>query len=400
VAIGTPFHPRTAPLCTSHAWRRWSGYLAASSYGDFVAPEYAAIRNAAALIDVSPLYKYEVTGRHAALLLDRVVTNRVARLEPGQALYTPWCDRLGKVRQDGTVFRLDEGRYLLNAAEPAQAWLEESARGLEVSIADRSRELATLALQGPTSRRLLATLDGGGAIERLGFFRIAPARLGGVPATVSRTGYTGDLGYEIWVERDRALELWDALAAEGRAFGLTPCGLQALDIARLEAGFVLIGVDYVSAESARQVEDTVSPYALGLGWAVKLDKGPFNGRDALAAERSNGGPPVRVVGLEVLWEPIEALYVEREGIMPDLPLLACRDPVPVYDLASGRQIGRATTRVWSTLLKRYVALATVEAPWAAAGSEVGLEMTVHWKRRTAPARVVPTPFFRPERARA
>jgi aminomethyltransferase len=400
MAIGTPFHTRTAPLCASHAWRRWSGFLAASSYGDFVPPEYAAIRNAAAVIDVSPLYKYEVSGRDAVVLLDRVVTQHVARLEPGQVLYTPWCDRQGKVRQEGTLFRLDDKRFLLNAAEPALAWLEESARGLDVAIADRSRALAALALQGPTSRSLLGTLADDDAIAALGFFRLVATRLGGVEALVSRTGYTGDLGYEIWVEAEHAIRLWDALADHGSGFGITPCGLQALDIARLEAGFILIGVDYVSAESARQEADTVSPYTLGLGWAVKLDKTSFHGREALAAERRNGGPPARVVGLEIPWEPIETLYLEQEGIMPDLPLLACREPVPVYDPATGRQIGRATTRVWSTLLKKYVALATVETAWAAPGTAVGLEMTVHWKRRTAPARVVPTPFFRPARARA
>jgi aminomethyltransferase len=188
--------------------------------------------------------------------------------------------------------------------------------------------------------------------------------------------------------------------AVGPSFGLTPSGLAALDVARLEAGFVLIGVDYVSAETAKVAADRMSPYALGLGWTVKLDKGPFEGRDALAAERTNGGPPSRVVGLEVAWEPIEALSLGDEGVMPDLPLLASREPVPVYDLSSGRQIGRATTRVWSQLLKKYIALATVESAWAAKGAEVGLEMTVRYRRRIAPARVVPTPFFRPPRARA
>ena len=399
MAIGTPFHPRTAALCVSHAWRRWSGFLAASSYGDFVAPEYAAIRNAAALIDVSPLYKYQVSGPDAAALLDRVVTNDVARLAPGRALYTPWCDRDGRVRQDGTVFRLDQDRYLLNAAEPAGAWLAEAAHGLRASIEDRSRALAALALQGPSSRDLLAALDDDGAVAGLRFFDLAAARLGGVPALVSRTGYTGDLGYEVWVEAERALDLWDALAREGPRFGLTPCGLLALDVAGLEAGFLLLNVDYVSAEAARVSADAVSPYTLGMGWAVKLDKGRFTGRDALAAEKRRG-TPARVVGLEVPWDPIEALYLDEAGVMPDLPLLACREPAPVYDPATGRQIGRATTRVWSTLLKKYVALATVEAPWTAPGAEVGLEMTVHWRRRTAPARVAATPFFRPARARA
>jgi aminomethyltransferase len=401
MAIGTPFHPRTAALCASHAWRRWSGHLAASSYGDFVAPEYAAIRNATAMIDVSPLYKYTIAGRDAAALLDRVVTHDVGKLQPGQALYTPWCDRLGHVRQDGTVFRLDRERFLLNAAEPAIAWLHESARGLDVEISDQSRTLAALALQGPTSRDLLCSLARAPeSVATLGFFRLVETTLAGVPVTISRTGYTGDLGYEVWVAAERALELWDALIGAGPRFGLAPSGLFALDIARLEAGFVLIGVDYVSAETARCAADRMSPWALGLGWAVKLDKGPFEGRAALLAERTNGGPPSKVVGLEVPWEPIEQLYLGGEGVMPDLPLLASRDPVPVYDLASGRHIGRATTRVWSTLLKKYIALATLESAFAPPGSEVGVEMTVRWRRQTVPARVVKTPFFRPERTRA
>jgi len=399
MAIGTPFHARTAPLCSSHAWRRWSGYHVASSYGDFVPPEYAAIRNAAAVIDVSPLYKYEVSGADAAALLDRVVTHHVARMAPGQVLYTPWCDRDGKVRQEGTVFRLDEERFLLHAAEPAGAWVGESARGLRVAIEDRSRALAALAIQGPTSRDLLGALADDGEIAALRFFRLRETRLGGVPAIVSRTGYTGDLGFEVWVDAQSALALWDALAAEGRRFGLTPCGLLALDIARLEAGFVLVNVDYVSVETARVRGDAVSPYVLGLGWAVKLDKGPFTGREALAAEKRNGTSR-RVVGLEVPWPPIETLYLGQAGMMPDLPLLACRDPVPVYAPSTGRQIGRATTRVWSTLLKKYVAIATVDDEWAAPGTEVSLEMTVHWQRRTVPARVAATPFFRPDRARA
>ena len=401
MAIGTPFHPRTEPLCASHGWKRWSGFLAATSYGDFVQPEYAAIRNATGMIDVSPLYKYEVRGRDAVALLDRVVTHHVARLDSGQALYTPWCDRFGKVRQDGTVFRIDRERLLLNAAEPAIAWLQEAAHGLTVEIEDRSRALATLALQGPTSRDLLKELSSSpDAIAKLGFFRLTETKLGGVPALVSRTGYTGDLGYEVWVDSERALDLWDALTSAGPRFGLVPSGLLALDVARLEAGFILIGVDYASAENAKVAADRMSPYALGLGWAVKLDKGPFEGRAALLAERSNGGPPSRVVGLEVPWEPIEALYIAEEGVMPDLPLLASREPVPVYDLGSGRHVGRATTRVWSMLLKKYIALATLEHPWTAPGSTVGLEMTVRYRRRTVPAKVVKTPFFRPDRARA
>ena len=397
--VGTPFHERTFALCESLSYREWSGYYTVSSDETHHEHEYNAIRNAAALIDISPLFKYLVSGPDAARLVNRVITRDVDRMRVGQVFYTPWCDEEGMVIDDGTVARLGEQRFRWTAADPNLRWLAQNAAGMHVSLEDVSETTAALALQGPMSAQVLracARID----IDSLKYFHVTSGTIGGIPVDISRTGYTGDLGYEIWVEAEQALPLWDALMAEGRGFGLTPAGLLALDIARVEAGFVLIGVDYLSAESARQERDTVSPYTLGLGWAVKLDKGTFHGREALQAERRNGGPPSRVVGLEVPWEPIEALYLGEAGIMPDLPLLACREPVPVYDPGSGRQIGRATTRVWSTLLKKYVALATVESPWAARGTEVGLEMTVHWKRRIAPARVVPTPFFRPERARA
>ena len=397
MASGTAFHPRTSAICHSQAWRQWSGFLAASSYNEFVQPEYAAIRHAAAMIDVSPLYKYDVSGSDAVTLMDRVFTQDMAAVAMGRVVYTPWCDSDGKVRQEGTVFRFADDAYRVCAAEPTLGWLKRNAVGLDVEFRDRTDELAALSLQGPTSRDVLRSATSVD-VDNLKFFGFADGEIDGVPVSISRTGYTGDLGYEIWLPADKALQVWDALMESGEPWHITPCGLAAMDISRVEAGFILIGVDYVSSERARLPHHKASPYELGLGWAVKLNKsGNFVGRSALEAEKLNGGAR-RVVGLEIEWEPLESLF-GRAGMMPDLPLATHRDPVPVYD-GPGEQVGRATTRVWSALLKKYLAIATVESKYASPGMRLNMEVTVDFERRTAPARVVTMPFFRPERMRA
>jgi aminomethyltransferase len=397
MSTGTAFHQRTDALCRSRAWRQWSGFSVASTYNDFAQPEYAAIRHAAALIDVSPLFKYIVKGPDAIRLTNRVFTQDTAKMKIGQIVYTPWCDPDGNVRQEGTVFRLDEFEYQVCAVEPALGWLSRNGVGLNVSIVDLTDTLSTLALQGPTSRDVLrdvALPD----VDSLRFFQWTNAEIAGTPVMISRTGYTGDLGYEIWIPSERALPVWDALIEGGAPHHIVPCGLQAMDIARVEAGFVLLNVDYISAESALLPRHKMSPYELGLGWAVKLDKeANFVGRDALRHEkvRRDG---FRLVGLELDWPGIEEIYLSA-GIMPDLPLAPCREPVPIYN-RDGEHIGRATTRVWSTLLKKYLALATIEADYSESGSEVFMELTVDFRRRSAPARVAKTPFYRPERMRA
>ncbi len=396
MATGTPFHTRTAALCKSHDWRQWSGYLVAGSYDDFVQPEYAAIRHSAALIDVSPLYKYRVTGSDSPAFMDRLFTHRVGTLEANRAVYTPWCDSAGKVRQDGTVFRLDDGSFQINAAEPALGWFQANATGFSVEIHDRSLDVAVLSLQGPRARDVLRDASSAN-IDSLRFFRLTTGEIAGAPVTISRTGYTGDLGYEIWIDHGDAISVFDALLEAGVPHHLTPCGLKAMDVARVEAGFVLIGVDYISAENALVEDDQMSPYELGLGWAVKLDKPSFVGRTALA-EEDRVGSRRRVIGLEIDWAPLEALYLP-EGLMPELPLVPAREPVPLYASRGGRQIGRATTRVWSSLLKRFLAIATVEAPHAQPGMTVQMEVTVRYTRQRVSAKVVQLPFFRPDRMR-
>jgi len=391
----TPFHARTAALCASYAWRRWAGYVVASSYELSHEHEYHAIRSAAALLDISPLFKYLVRGRDAARLLDRVVPRHVERTQVGRVLYTPWCDAAGKVLDDGTIARLDDELFRMTSADPGLRWLEDNALGLEVEIEDVTESTAALALQGPGSRAILqeaCDTDLGG----LGYFRTTAAKLRGIPVTISRTGYTGDLGFEIWLDAPDALAVWDALIQAGTPHGITPAGMLALDLARIEAGLMLIDVDYVSARKALIPDQTSTPFELDLGWAVSLDKENFIGKRALA-EAAKRAPAWRFVGVEVEWESLEELYADVK-LAPQLPSTAWRTSVPLY--TDGDQVGYATSGGWSPLLKRYIALAHVESGHATPGTRLEMEVTVEHRRVHAAASVVRKPFFDPERKRA
>jgi len=306
----------------------------------------------------------------------------------GQVIYTPWCDAAGKVLDDGTVARLDATTFRMTAAEPNLRWLQDNAQGLEVEIEDVSDSLAALSLQGPASRAILGV--------DLKYFRHAEAKLDGIPVTISRTGYTGDLGFELWTHEENALPLWDWLIKTGTPYGIVPAGMLALDVARIEAGLMLIDVDYVPARKALIESQTSSPYELDLAWTVDLKKERFVGREALAAEASRG-PQWQFVGLEIEWESLERLYAEV-GLATRLPATAWRASVPLY--AAAEQAGYATSGGWSPLLKKYIALAHLRAPWAAPGTQLDMEITVEHRRKRARARVVKKPFFDPERKRA
>ena len=391
----TPFHSRTAPLCASHAWRRWAGFVVASSYELSHEREYHAIRSSAALLDVSPLYKYLVHGKDAARLLDRVVTRDVARAKVGEVLYTPWCDAAGKVLDDGTIARLDGETFRMTSADPNVRWLEANALGLDVAIQDVSESTAALALQGPSSRAILQALSDQD-LAGLKYFRLIASRLRDIPVTISRTGYTGDLGFELWVDAAHALALWDALVAAGAPYGITPTGLLALDVARIEAGLMLMDVDYVPARKALIASQTSSPFELDLGGTVNLEKEQFVGKSALVEERRLGAQ-WQFVGIEVDWDALERLYAEV-GLAPRLPTTAWRTSVPLY--ADGEQAGYATSGGWSPLLKKYIALAHLRSRWAASDTRLEMEITVEHRRKRAAARVVRKPFFNPERKRA
>jgi len=379
-------------LCESLNVRDWSGYYAVSAYEAHHEHEYNAIRNAAALIDVSPLFKYLVRGRDAVKLVDRIITRDARKLAVGQVYYTPWCDERGKVIDDGTVTRIEEQVFRWTAADPSLRWLRQNAIGLDVTIEDISESVAALALQGPTSAGLLeAAADAD--IRSLKYFRMTRGTIAGVPVDISRTGYTGDLGYEIWMPWDRAVDVWDALMTKGRAFDIHAAGMLALDVARVEAGLLLIEVDFNSSKKALIEAQKYSPFEMGLGRLVHIDKQPFVGRRPLLDEHRRG-PTRQIVGLEISWPAVEALY-EQAGLPPQLSATASRVAVPVYK--DGQQVGRATTTTWSPVLKKLIALATVSAPHFADGTALEFEVTVEAVRYRVPATVVKTPFFNPPR---
>lgn len=391
----TPFHSRTAPLVRAQTWRRWAGYQMASAYDPQPDHEYAAIRNAAALLDVSPLHKYLLTGRDSARLLDRMITRDMTKCGAGQVYYTPWCDAAGKVVDDGTVSRLADTTYRLTSADSSLRWLHMNAVGMDVGIEDVSERVGALALQGPLSRAILQQVSPAD-FTKLKYFRLVHTTIRDIPVAVSRTGYTGDLGYEIWVEAERAEALWDALIEAGAPYGITPAGVWALDTARIEAGLIMMDVDYHSAHRALIEEQKSSPYEINLGWAVSATKGPFNGRKALAAERARG-PAWGFVGLDVTWESFERLF-RAHHLPPHLSNIAWRASVPVYQ--TGRRVGYATSGCWSPQLKKSLALAHLMAPHFEPGARVEIEITVEHQRRRADAIVRKLPFFDPERKKA
>jgi aminomethyltransferase len=388
--IPTPFHPRTSATNESHEWRNWSGYLAAGIYEPSFEREYWAIRNGAALIDVSPLFKYDIQGPDALRLINKTVTRDMARCNVGQIKYSPWCDEAGKIIDDGTVWRLGEDHFRVTAADPNLRWLEDCGFGLDAHVTDRSNELAALAIQGPRSRTILSQVINGINLKELTFYHLAQGRIDNFDVTVTRTGYTGDLGYELWVEPGNAVRMWDVLTAAGREFGLLPAGIVALDIARIEAGLLLIEVDYISTHRAITETRKSSPFEAGLGWTVALDKGAFIGRSALkreAAEKSKWA----FVGIEVDWPVLEKIYAAA-----DLPPLvagrASREPLPLYN-ENHRQVGQVTSSTFSPILKRYIGLATVETEYSNLDVELFMEVTVEFARKKVRAKVVKTPFF-------
>jgi aminomethyltransferase len=393
--IGTAVHERTFALCESLNYREWSGYYAVSAYEGHHEHEYNAIRNASALIDVSPLFKYMVTGRDAARFVDRIITRDVAKMAVGQVFYTPWCDEHGRVIDDGTVARLGEHTFRWTAADPSLRWFRQNAAGLDVVVEEVSEEIAALALQGPTSAGLLRAAASAN-LEALKYFRLTTGSIAGVKVDISRTGYTGDLGYEIWMPAQDAVRVWDGLMEHGKPFDVKAAGMLALDVARIEAGLLLIEVDFFSSKKAMIGTQAYSPYEMGLARLVNLDKGRFIGQQALRHEQRRGHVR-QVVGLEIEWTEVERIY-EQLGLPPTVGATASRIAVPVY--RGGRQVGKATSTTWSPVLKKMIALATIDRPHYADGTVLQIEVTVEAVRHQVSAKVVPTPFFNPRRKMA
>ena len=396
MAIESPFHPRTARLCECMRWKDWAGYHAVCSYNSYHHREYFALRNAAGLIDVTPLFKYDVHGPDAAAFLSHVIAKNIAKLKIGQVAYCCWCDESGKLVDDGTCWRIDDTYFRATSAEPSLHWFKSNAEGFDVTIEDSTARIAALSLQGPCSRDILKQVADANMNE-LGFFRLTRARIDGFDAIITRTGYTGDLGYEIWVENEHALSLWDAVMSGGRSYGIEPAGLDALDMTRVEAGFIMNGVDYFSANHCLIESRKSTPYEKALGWTVNLDRDPFIGQASLLAEKERG-PARRFVGLEVDWDEYAELF-ERHRLPPEVCGSAWRDAVPVYD-QKGTQVGQATSGSWSPLLKKNLALATVRADSAEIGNKLYIEVTVEYVRHKVGATVRKRPFFDPERKRS
>ena len=390
--VGTAFHERTFALCQSLNYREWSGYYAVSTYEVHHEHEYNAIRNAAALIDITPLYKYMVEGKDATRLVNRVITRDINKVKPGQVIYCCWCDEQGTVIDDGTITRLEENKYRWTAADPSLRWFRQNGLNMDVQIEDISEKTAALALQGPTSGRLLKSIAQAD-VANLKYFRVTSGKIAGVPVDISRTGYTGDLGYEIWVPWNEAVKVWDALMDAGQQFDIHAAGMLALDVARIEAGLLLIEVDYISSKKALIPEQRYSPYELGFGRMVHLDKENFVGKTALV-QQSKRGVPRQLVGLEMDWVEIEELY-ERFGLTPAAPAQASRVHVPVY--LGSRQVGKATSTTWSPLLKKMIALASVETQYTKPGTKLQMESTIEAVRQKVTATVTKLPFFSPER---
>jgi aminomethyltransferase len=388
----TPFHERTSELCQPQNWRRWAGYFAAGSYELTIDREYWAIRNSAAVIDVSPLMKYMIQGKDAARLLDRVTTRNIQKMKVGQVYYTGWCDDEGKMIDDGTVSRLEENTFRLTSADPNLRWLSMNAIGLDVQITEVTNDIAALSFQGPKTRTIL-NLCCEHPVDELKYFRVMKNKLSGVDVTISRTGYTGDLGYEIWIDPKNALKVWDTLMEVGHGYGITPVGILAMDIARVEAGLFMIEVDYTSATHAWIDAQRSTPFELGLDWTVNLDKpGYFVGRRKLEREKKEGSV-WKLMGLDIDWVGMEKLFAEA-GLPPQIPAVPVRASIPV--MQEGIWIGYASTSAWSPLLKKYIALAHLQKPYFEPGTAVEIEITVQHERKFAPATVVKLPFYEPE----
>tara|TARA_B110000438_G_scaffold301854_1_gene357844 strand:- start:782 stop:2014 length:1233 start_codon:yes stop_codon:yes gene_type:complete len=392
----SPFFEITSKINESQEWKRWGGYLSATKYELSHENEYFSIRTKAGLLDISPLYKYIIEGPDAQFFLNRLVTRNINICKKYQVMYTPWCDEGGKQIDDGTIQKLDDNKFRLTSAEPNLEWLLHNSNSLNIQIIDETEATAALAIQGPNSLKILNKVSSK-SLDSLKFFWLTQTKLKDIPVTISRTGYTGDLGYEIWLSPENAVSIWEILLNAGIPYGITPTGLHALDLARIEASLILLDVDYISSRHALVENRKSSPYELGLGWAVKLNsQNNFIGKNALIKEHSNH-PKWKFVGIEIEWESFEN-HFRTIGLAPALPSTAWRTSTPIY--FGNKQVGYATSGCWSPLLKRYIALAHLKSEYASIGTKLNFELKVEHYRKLTPARVVQTPFFNPERKRS
>jgi glycine cleavage system T protein (aminomethyltransferase) len=395
----TPFHERLSELNTTGLWTHWSGYLSALKYDMSPKHEYFAVRNSAGFFDTSPLFKYWIRGSHAERFLGGVMTRDIRTCRPGRAQYTVWCDDRGFVLEDGVVFRHSDNEFFLTAAEPNLGYLSDLVGRLDVEIEDVSDAYGMLAVQGPRSREILAKLAPD--VDQLAFFDHTDAKIGPAPVTISRTGYTGDLGFEIRVGTDQALQVLDTVIEAGDGHGFRPFGEQALLMTRIEAGLVLINVEFFSSRFAYTDHERVTPRELGFGWmlrGIEADDRPFIGRSAIRREVADKTSRWSSVGLVVDWQDYDRLY-NTAGLIPPKDETPLDYESMLYD-SEGARIGYATSLMYSPVLQRHIAMARVRPDLAAVGTRVNLELTINHEYRTVGADVARLPLFKPERKTA
>ncbi|MGD2043791.1 MAG: aminomethyltransferase family protein [Acidimicrobiia bacterium] len=395
----TPFHPRTSEANETGLWSHWAGYLAADRYQMSEKFEYFAIRNSAAVFDTSPLYKYRIHGADAEKYLAGVLIRDIRKCRPGQAHYTAWCDDDGWVIEDGVILRLSENEFLLTVAGPNLAYLDGLKSGMSVQIEDVSEGLGALALQGPYAKEILAQLAP--EVDGVGYFHLTPAKIGQAAVTISRTGYTGDLGYEIWVDAGDALALWDKLFELAAPYGVIPVGQTALLITRIEAGLILIDVDFHSARYAWNDDQRATPHELNMGWMLRdldSDDRAFIGRRAIEKEVADSTSRWKTVGVVVDWGHWARIHNDRGLITP-------KDHTPVhggmmlYDERIER-IGYTPSFVYSPILQRHIGIARLRPEHAEVGSKVGLEVTIDHRYEVVDSYVTRLPFYNPPRKTA
>jgi aminomethyltransferase len=395
----SPFHERTSAANETGLWNHWSGYLSAAKYQISEKFEYFAIRNSAGLFDSSPLFKYRIHGPDAERLLSGALARDIRTCQPAHGQYTIWCDERGFVVEDGVVLRHAADDYWLTAAEPNLAYFADLAADYRVEIDDVSEEYGVLAVQGPSSRAILAALDP--AIEKLAYFGLTPARIGGVPVTVSRTGYTGDLGYEIWVAAESAVAVWDAVVEASAGRGVVPFGLTALSMARIEAGLLLLDVDFQSSRFAWTDAHRSTPIELGLGWMFRdlaSNDRPFLGRDAIAREIADKTSRWKLTGLVLDWRDYDR-HFDAAGLIPPKDHTPIEEEYYIYD-DDLKQLGYATSLMYSPMLQRHIALARVPLALSAPGSRVKLELAVSHRYEYFDAHVTRLPLYSPDRRTA
>jgi aminomethyltransferase len=375
----SPFHSRTEPLNKLKVWARWGDYLSAPAY--FCSSmEYFACRSTCGVFDLSAMVKHRITGPDSLAYMNRLVTREVSKIRPGRVGYAVWCTDEGQVIDDGTIFHLSEGDYRLCSQEHQIDWLLTNAVGFDVNVVEDTHDVTGLALQGPTSCATLKRMGLTG-IENMKPFGLEHYPFEGTELMVSRTGFTGDLGYELWIDVEHAEVLWDRLFEAGELHGIKPIGEEALGLLRIEAGFIQAGVDFMPAHKTVRTTHTRSPFELNLGWLVHFDKPVFNGRKALLEEKERGSR-------------YQHVRLDIEGNKP-------ANGSYVYN--GKKVVGTVTSAMWSPSAKASIALATVDARYSKPGDKLNVEIyyqrELQWSRVMAEATIVKDAFYDPPRKR-